>query len=337
MVTVMPRQARIDAPGAFHHIICRGLERRKIFLDDIDRDGFVSRLGEVLEKTSTRCFAWALIPNHFHLLLQTGSIPLATVMRRLMTGHAVVFNRRHNRVGHVFLNRYKSILCQMDPYLLELVRYIHLNPIRAKIVKSMEELQRYEYCGHDRLLGAEVHPWQETREVLQRFDLEQKAACQKYEAFVREGMAAGKRPDLTGGGLVRSAGGWKNVSSARRSGVLLLSDERILGDSDFVQMVLSASQEQLERATVYRREGVDLEQVAQRVSDLLRLNVGEIWRPSKKPELVKARSLLCYWATRELGISGTEVGARLGLTLSAVSRSVLRGAKVAEENGWRLM
>jgi len=332
----MPRQARIDAPGAFHHITCRGLERRKIFLDDIDRDSFVSRLGQILEKTSTRCFAWALIPNHFHLLLQTGSIPLATVMRRLMTGHAVFFNRRHKRVGHVFLNRYKSILCQMEPYLLELVRYIHLNPIRAKIVTSMEELPNYKYCGHGRLLGAEGYRWQETQEVLQRFGPELKAACGKYEAFVREGIAMGKRPDLTGGGLARSFGGWTNVLSTRRSGVLLRSDERILGDSDFVEMVLGASDEQLEKKIQYRREGVELEQAAQRVSDLLQLNVDEVWRPSKKPVMVWARSLLCYWATHELGIPGTEVGAKLGLTQSAVSRSVGRGAKLAEENGWRL-
>ncbi|UPU36307.1 transposase [Geomonas paludis] len=104
----MPRQARIDAPGACHHIICRGIERRKIFLDDTDRDRFLLRLGQVLKKSSTRCFAWALIPNHFHLLLQTGNTPISDVMRRLTTGYAVEFNHRHNRSGHLFQNRYKS-------------------------------------------------------------------------------------------------------------------------------------------------------------------------------------------------------------------------------------
>ena len=129
----MPRKARIDAPGALHHIICRGIERRKIFLNDIDRDDFVDRLSMIVSESETLCYAWALIPNHFHLLLKTGNTPIATVMRRLLTGYAVGFNHRHRRYGRLFQNRYKSILCQADPYLLELVRYIHLNPLRAGI------------------------------------------------------------------------------------------------------------------------------------------------------------------------------------------------------------
>ena len=116
----MPRKARIDAPGALHHIICRGIERRRIFDDDADRDNFLERLGAILEETSTPCYGWALIPNHFHLLLRTGKVPISTVMRRLLTGYAVSFNRRHRRYGHLFQNRFKSILCQVaDPPLEE--------------------------------------------------------------------------------------------------------------------------------------------------------------------------------------------------------------------------
>ena len=127
----MPRTARIDAPGALHHIIARGIGRRRIFDDDADRDGFLERLGSVLIESGAICYAWALIPNHFHLLLRTGQAPVSSVMRRLLTGYAMGYNRRHRRVGHLFQNRYKSILCQEEPYFLELVRYIHLNPLRA--------------------------------------------------------------------------------------------------------------------------------------------------------------------------------------------------------------
>ena len=98
----MPRQARIDTPGALHHIISSGIERRKIFNDYEDRDAFIERLGRILEQTGTECYAWALIPNHYNLLLRTGSAPIATVMRRLLTGHAIHFNRRHRRSGHLF-------------------------------------------------------------------------------------------------------------------------------------------------------------------------------------------------------------------------------------------
>ena len=103
----MPRKARIDAPGALHHIICRGIERRKIFDDDADRENFLERLGIILKETSTPCYAWALIPNYVHLLLRTGKVPISTVMRRLLTGYSVSFNRRHRRHGHLFQNRFK--------------------------------------------------------------------------------------------------------------------------------------------------------------------------------------------------------------------------------------
>ena len=100
----MPRQSRIDAPGALHHIICRGIERRRIFEDDEDRDNFVKRLGSILSETKTSCYALAIIPNHFHLLLRTGKASISTVMRRLLTGYVVSFNRRHKRSGHLFLS-----------------------------------------------------------------------------------------------------------------------------------------------------------------------------------------------------------------------------------------
>jgi putative transposase len=130
----MPRQARIDAPGALHHIIVRGIERRKIFRSDYDRRDFLERLSELIPETHTYCFAWALLPNHFHLLLKTGATPIANLMRRLLTGYARWFNKKYKRHGQLFQNRYKSFLCQQDVYLKELVRYIHLNPLRSGIV-----------------------------------------------------------------------------------------------------------------------------------------------------------------------------------------------------------
>ena len=153
MVLVMPRQSRINITGALHHIIARGIERRKLFDDNQDRHDFLKHLGLILEQTKTACYAWALIPNHFHLLLRTGPVPIATVMRRLLTGHAIRYNRRHRRSGHLFQNRYKSILCQEDSYLLELVRYIHLNPLRARLVEDLKQLDKYAFCGHGVIMG----------------------------------------------------------------------------------------------------------------------------------------------------------------------------------------
>jgi REP element-mobilizing transposase RayT len=148
----MPRRARIDAPGALHHIMVRGMERRDIYLEDEDRLDFMKRLSGLLTETRTECFAWALMSNHFHLLLQTGDVPVATVMRRLLTGYAVRFNHRHKRHGALFQNRYKSILCQQETYLLELVRYIHLNPLHAGLVMDLKELDAFAFSGHAALM-----------------------------------------------------------------------------------------------------------------------------------------------------------------------------------------
>ena len=154
----MPRQPRLDAPGLLQHVMARGIERRKIFLDDKDRTSFLERFAVILDETQTQCYAWALIPNHFHLLLRIGPTPLSKVMRRLMTGYAVTFNKRHKRSGHLFQNRYKSVVCEEDAYLLELIRYIHLNPLRAGLVKDLKELDKYPWTGHSAILGRHKNP-----------------------------------------------------------------------------------------------------------------------------------------------------------------------------------
>ncbi|KKK58644.1 hypothetical protein LCGC14_3042380, partial [marine sediment metagenome] len=130
----MPRLARLDAPGVFHHVMIRGIERRKIFWNKKDREDFLDRLGKLLPETRTGCYGWAFLSNHAHFLFRTGKAPLSTLMRRLLTGYVLSFNKRHRRSGQLFQNRFKSIVCQEDIYLKELVRYIHLNPIRAGLV-----------------------------------------------------------------------------------------------------------------------------------------------------------------------------------------------------------
>ena len=120
----MPRKARLDAPGAAHHIFTRGIEKRQIFRSDSDRVDLLQRVGRLLSETETECFAWALIPNHAHFLLRTGLVQISALMRRLLTAYAVSFNKKYRRNGKLFQSRYKSILCQEDIYLKELVRYI---------------------------------------------------------------------------------------------------------------------------------------------------------------------------------------------------------------------
>ena len=114
----MPRKSRIDAPGALQHVIARGINRQRIFRDDADKSSFLDRLSGLLKDCGIQCYAWAILDNHFHLLLRSGAIPISALMRRLLTGYAVSHNLRHGRCGHLFQNRYKSILCQEEAYLL---------------------------------------------------------------------------------------------------------------------------------------------------------------------------------------------------------------------------
>jgi len=328
----MPRKARIDATGALHHIIVRGIERRKIFYDDADRDAFVSRLGKVLTETHTDCFAWALIPNHVHLLLRTGLTPIATVMRRLLTGYAVQFNRRHRRHGHVFQNRYKSILCQEDPYLKELVRYIHLNPLRARIVADYKSLKGFIYSGHCVLAKKSKNDWQNTQYILSLFGKKISEARRLYIKFVEKGVSKGKRPELVGGGLIRSLGGWSAVKTSRGIKDRIKGDERILGDGDFVQSVLVDCQQQFERRYHYQAMGYDFDWLVGRVAGMFEIENDIVTRPGRYPDTVEARSVLCYWAVRELGLSTLALSKRLGISQPTASQSVKRGEKIIKDN-----
>jgi REP element-mobilizing transposase RayT len=329
----MPRQSRIDTPGALHHIICRGIERSKIFRDKKDRNNFLNRLGSILLETGTPCYAFALMSNHFHLLVRTGHVPVSTVMRRLLTGYAVSFNRRHKRSGHLFQNRYKSILCQEETYLLELVRYIHLNPLRAEIVPDLKALSAYAYCGHSRIMGKESSDWQDVDKVLGLFGKRKDRARIKYEAFVEKGISEGRKPELTGGGLIRSAGGWQELRALRKMNIHVKSDERVLGDSHFVKDVLKTASETMERRYRLKAEGYTFEGIAQRVQEIFNLSDDDLLNPGKHPVRVKARSVLTHWAVTELGLPATEVGLKLGLGQSAASRAAQRGRKIVGEMG----
>jgi hypothetical protein len=185
--------------------------------DQEDRGAFVARLGAVA--TGTTLYAWALLPNHAHLLLRSGPAGLPQFMRRLLTGYALAYNRRHRRVGHLFQNRYKSIVVDEDAYFRELVRYIHLNPVRARLVPDLAHLDGYPWCGHAGILGRAHLPGQDRTYVLSWFARTERAAVRAYRAFLQAGSPQGRRPELVGGGLVRSLGGWGAVRAVRRRAV----------------------------------------------------------------------------------------------------------------------
>ncbi len=332
----MPRKSRIDAPGALHHVIVRGIDRKDIFTDQKDYLTLIDRLGNLLIETRTSCYAWALIPNHFHLLLRTGDTPLPHLMKRLLTGYAVNFNRRHKRYGHLFQNRYKSILCQEDSYLLELVRYIHLNPIRAHLVKEYKNLAGFRYCGHGVVMGRKKIEWQDVDYVLQLFGRKESGARSEYSRFVRKGIEQGSRPDLAGGGLLRSHGGWAGVKLLRETGDYQKGDERILGDGQFVEEVLAKAEERFKEKYSLKAKGYNLDRLINRVAELTGLMPEQITDGIRDTRRTEARSILCYWATEKLGITQSQLALILNRSQSAIVYAVRRGREIINSKSYMI-
>jgi len=324
----MPRQARIDAPGALHHIIIRGIERKAIFKDNADRASFLERLGRIISETETGCYAWVLMTSHVHLLLKTGLAPIATVMRRLLTGYALSFNHRHRRHGQLFQNRYKSFLCEEDVYLKELVRYIHLNPLRARMVKDLKALKKYRWCGHSALMGKAEAIFQDTAYVLKIFGQSFKQARRAYEGYVSKGVKQGRRPDLIGGGLLRSVGGWAKLRGFRDIGVRIKGDERILGSSDFVERVLKEADEQLEEKYRLQVRVISLQALVEKVAHYYKIDPENLKSASKERPVTKARRALCYIAVRKLGYKCTDVTKTVDIRAVTVSKAVSLGSKL---------
>jgi putative transposase len=316
----MPRQARLDAPGTLHHIMGRGIEGIKIFRNRVDREDFLDRLGELCRAGYMGVYAWALMPNHFHLLVQTEDRPLSHSMRKLLTGYVVNFNKRHKRFGHLFQNRYKSIVCEDDPYLLELTRYIHLNPLRAGLVKSLEELKSYPWSGHSYLMGTFQGEWQDTETVLGYFSPNRKRAVKKYESFLAEGVGQGKRPELTGGGLVRSLGGWFEVVSRRRQGGRIVSDQRVLGSDEYIKTVYAEADRKQKETLRLLSSKIELPTLAKKIATRESIRQEDLCTGKRMRSVVKARKLFCQLAVNKMGYSGAEVARFLGLSASAVNR-----------------
>ena len=319
----MPRQPRIDLPGHLYHVIGRGIEQRDIFVDQKDYSDFLTRLEEKLSETGGKCFAFSLLPNHFHLLILRGHRSLSEFMRRLMTGYAVRFNRRYQRTGHLFQNRYKAILCDREPYFLELVAYIHLNPLRAGFVRDLQGLREYKWCGHSVLLGRNEYGFLDKESILKQFGGDRRSAARKYEAFVGDRVARFKHGELSGGSASRSLKGIPPIESKKlqTKEEEERSDERILGDGDFVNAILRKVQGEPVNK-------VRIEEIMKHVEKDSGVRFEEIMSKSQTRRIVKARAMYCYLAKERCGVNGAQLMKQLRLTSGAISQLVYKGRKL---------
>ena len=324
----MPRQPRLDAPGLLQHVIVRGAQRAKIFMDRQDYEHFLARLEKVVLAAQVRCYAWALLPDHFHLLLRNGNVRLAKVMQSLMIGYAVTFNRRHKRNGHLFQNRYKSIICEDEPYFLVLVRYIHLNPLKAGLVSSVSKLDGYPWSGHGALLGYRKNGWQEIEEVLGHFSSQKARARMDYRKFIEEGTNHGEGLDLEGGGWSRS---WNFESEngpakIRRSDEVY--DERVLGRTEFVIKVLDAT-----RSTpVVEKVKMPLPDLITKVSEWCKVEMEDLLLGRRTREVSGARAVISYLAVDKMGYRFSEVGEFLKVHPANVARCLDKGKEICNGN-----
>jgi REP element-mobilizing transposase RayT len=266
----------------------RGIERRVIFVDDVDRAGLLERLSRVLTASGVRCYAWAFMPNHIHLVLRTDRVPLSRLMARIGTGHAVRFNERHDRVGHLFQNRFKSRVVEDDADLVGLVRYVHLNPLAGGLVRGLRALERYRWCRHGALMGrVEPAPFHGIVEALALFGEDSGAARTALASWMREGWERGVPAEsLEPDAPVRRERPAPTASAGDRQWHELL---RVVAEQ------FAVSRDAL---------------------------VGNV----RVRPVARGRAVLAHLAVHHLGWTLAEVGARLALSPSAVSRAVIRGA-----------
>ena len=246
-------------------------------------------------------------------------------MRRLLTGYAVSYNLRHRRHGHVFQNRYKSIVCDGDSYFTELVRYIHLNPLRVELIKDLKELEKYPYCGHRTIVGTQRNPWQDCASVLAQFGKRESEAKEAYRRFVAQGVALGRRPELVGGGgLIRSAGGWFEVRSQRQRGARQLSDERILGSGEFVERILREADARTLRQHAEKKGKRYAEWDVAEACKKNGVSLTELRSGSRRGRLPEVRAKIVRGLVENYGVQIAEVARQVGISTSGVSKILTR-------------
>lgn len=328
----MARQYRLDHEGALHHVMTRGVEKRSIFLDDADRADFARRLGRCVRETGMGIVAWALMPNHIHLLTRTHGTSLSRFMHRLLTGHAVRFNARNERVGPLFQGRYKAILVQEETYFARLVRYIHLNPVRAGLVSDIEELARFPWTGHAAILDPALYDWYDPREIDCCFSQGDDRTSGYLDYLMQPELLGDDAFDdgtyLIGpGGLVESASEAAGIAGRERH-------LPVLGDRAFSEALLLRigvrRGNPLGRSRGWEHEVVSDSIAA--VESALGLPRGYLRGGGRTRTRTTARELACYCLVEGIGLSLKDAAGVLGITRQGAFGALARFCSDLDRN-----
>ena len=320
----MPRKPRLSVPGALHHVMSRGIEGRPVFAADEDRQYFLSLLSDGLTKIGYKCYAWVLMSNHYHLLLRANKNSLSLLMRPLNSKYARWFRKKDNSRGYLFQDRFKSLVTQDQGYIEELVRYIHLNPIRAGICRSIAELDLYPWSGHAVLVGRSNRPFQDTRTVLNLFSRDSKRAIREYRDYLGKGIGESKSAKQE----------IEEVLRKNNNGVVDRKDYRcwVIGDADFVKAVLEQDQAKRLQVARYCQSGLSLQKVVEEVCAQMAIDAGEIVKRGRDNNRSMLRKVVAAIAHRSCGIPIIEIARYYGLGSSSVSRMLDEGEDYVREN-----
>lgn len=286
----MPRHPRVHSPGLLYHLIARGNNGQKVFLKPSDYESFLSALNAVRDRYPVYLYAYALMPNHFHLLVEVKEVPTGRLMQSLLTAYVRGFNRRYRCRGHLFQGRYKAVVCDRDSYLLELVRYIHLNPVRARLVKRPGE---WKWSGHAEYLRKEKRGLINSGPVMEII-----GTPARYEAFVREGIGVKYRPE------------WHPGDNAP-----------FLGTETFVATVTQDQDKDRLHSSRPRPLKVLLEKIASKA----KIKGEVLRRAGRSAKLVELRDQFIRSAVMNEGYRASEVAAFLGCHPSNISRALQKG------------
>ena len=289
----MARRPRIEFEGAFYHVITRGNQRQKIFKD---KDDFLKYL-EILFNYKIRykyfLYAYVLMNNHIHLLVETQETPLSKILQGINQSYTTYFNRKYKTVGHLFQGRYKAILCDRDEYLLSLVKYIHLNPVRAKIVKFPD---KYQWSSqHSYIKKTDGINIIDTDQVLRMFSEDKQRARKLYSAYMSDSQIV-KKEDV-----------YNTIG------------QRILGSEEFLERVMERYDGELEKEK--REREYTLYEIAKGVEKIYGITLKQIRERSKSETIILGRRLLSLVA-KEYGYKGKEIGQYIRKDPAIVTRDL---------------
>ena len=289
----MARKPRIEFPGALNHVLARGNRKEKVFLSDDDFQKYLALLSIYKKRYSFKLYAYALMANHLHLLLETSSVPLSRIMQGLQQSYTQFYNRKYEKVGHVFQGRYKAIICQEDVYLLELVRYVHLNPVRAGI----DNIEDFPWTSYHCYLSEKGNDLVDTTVVLSLFGKDKKSARSLFKRFIYEGLALGRQEKF-----------------------YAVREQRVLGNEDFVEGVLE--KEVGEEIKVEKKTGkVSLKEIAEAVGKRWNVLPAMIKTRLKNREVTLCRRWFIYLARVYHGYTLKEIAAFLGSDISTITKN----------------